>query len=117
MRPRRPWIEGDFMRITTFAALAAALPALAACSVPPSKEYAYPAWGFAVSLRAAPVATTTPGRSASDPPAGFKVESMNAGRAFAVEVADGSGSAKSDDEVLSEFPRVLAQGGTLSGLT
>jgi hypothetical protein len=103
------------MRIVTSAAIAAALLILAACSPPPFKEYAYPAWGFAASFRAAP--TETPTAAQSGAPAGFKAALVNAGREYAVEVADGSASAKSDDQVLSEFPNVLAQGGTLKGLT
>lgn len=98
------------MRTIVMTVLASMLLAAAACSVPPSKEYAYPAWGFAASFRAAPT------ESAASP-RGFKVSSLNAGRALWVEVADGSASPKSDEEVLREFPQVLAQGGTLVSQT
>jgi hypothetical protein len=104
------------MRYRIVAAVAGML-ALAACSVPTAKEYAYPAWGFAVSLRAKPTETASPARVAAGPASGFKVALENAGRAYVVEVADGSASSKTDDQILSEFPQALAQGGTLNKLT
>ena len=100
------------MRATTSALLAVLLLALAACSVPSLKVYAYPAWGFSISLRAQPAVTETPG--ANGQAGGIKVEAVVAGRDFLVSVADGSASPKSDDEILSEFPQALAQGGTLT---
>jgi len=47
-------------------ALAPLILALAGCSVPPSKEYTYPAWNFAASFRAPPKVTDMPA-SASGP--------------------------------------------------
>jgi hypothetical protein len=103
------------MRAISSALLAALMLALAACSVPPLKVYAYPAWGFSISLRAQPTVTETPG--ANGRPGGIKVEALVAGRDFLVAVADGSASPKSDDEILSEFPQSLADGGTLTKQT
>jgi hypothetical protein len=105
------------MRATTSALLAVLLVALASCSVPPLKTYAYPAWGFSISLRAAPTVTLTPAAAAGGGSGGIKVEAVVAGRDFLVAVADGSASPKSDDEILSEFPESLAQGGTLTKQT
>ena len=103
------------MRVITLAGLTIALLALTACSVPPLKTYAYPAWGFSVSLRSAPTVTNTPAPDGH--PGGIKVESNAAGRDFLVTVADGSASTKSDDQILSEFPQFLAKGGTLTSQT
>jgi hypothetical protein len=103
------------MRAIMSAVLAVTLLSAAACSPPALKEYAYPAWGFAVSLRAAPTQTETAAQSGR--PAGLKVVSVNAGRSFVIEVADGSASAKSDETILREFPQTLAQGGTLTSQT
>jgi len=75
------------MRATTSALLAVLLLALAACSVPPLKTYAYPVWGFSISLRAAPIVTETPG--ANGRPGGIKVEALVAGRDFLVAAANG----------------------------
>jgi hypothetical protein len=103
------------MRVITLAGLGALGFALAACSVPPLKTYAYPAWGFAVALRAAPTVTEIP--AADGHAGGIKVEALVAGRDFLVSVADGSASPKSDDQILSEFPQALAAGGTLTSQT
>jgi hypothetical protein len=105
------------MRAITSVMLTTLLFALTACSVPPLKTYAYPAWNFSISLRAAPTVTQQPGSTTGGPAGGIKVESNAAGRDFLVTVADGSASGKSDDEILSQFPQFLAQGGTLTSQT
>ena len=105
------------MRIITSIGLGALLLALAACSVPPLKTYAYPAWNFSISLRSAPTVTQQPATTTGGPAGGIKVESNAAGRDFVVSVADGSASGKSDEEILSQFPQFLAQGGTLTSQT
>jgi hypothetical protein len=99
------------------AAFVAAPFVLSGCSVTALKAYVYPAWGFAASFRSAPTEAASPPRVAGGPPAGFKVEAFAAGRDLLVSVADGSGSPKSDDEILSEFPQALAQGGALTSQT
>jgi hypothetical protein len=83
--------------------------ALAGCAVPPLKEYAYPAWGFAVSFRNPPVVTDTPGSADGTAAHTFLVESNAAGRDFLVLVIDGSRSTKSDDEALNDAPANLAK--------
>jgi hypothetical protein len=105
------------MRFIGSAVLATMLLALTACSVPPLKTYAYPAWGFSISLRSAPAVTLQPATTSGGPAGGIKVESNAAGRDFVVSVADGSASGKSDDEILSQFPQFLAQGGKLTSQT
>jgi hypothetical protein len=105
------------MRIIISIGLCGLLLTLAACSVPPLKVYAYPAWGFSISLRSAPTVTQQPASTTGGPAGGIKVESNAAGRDFLVTVADGSASGKSDDEILSQFPQFLAQGGTLTSQT
>jgi hypothetical protein len=99
------------------AVIAAFLVGQASCSVPPLKAYAYPAWGFAVSFRAAPTETLSPARTAGGPHGGFKGESALAGRDFLVSVADGSASTMTDDQIMSGFPQALAQGGKLTSQT
>src|SRR6201995_2257660 len=88
------------------ALLAPAVLALSGCSVPPLKDYAYPAWNFAVSFRAAPKVTDMPA-SASGPHARI-AESHAGGRDFLVEVVDGSASAKTEDQALEDAPGNLA---------
>ena len=61
--------------------------------------------------------TQQPATATGGPAGGFKVESNAAGRDFVVSVADGSASGKSDDEILSQFPQFLAQGGKLTSQT
>ncbi|HEX4197522.1 MAG TPA: hypothetical protein VHZ26_08770 [Caulobacteraceae bacterium] len=99
---------------------AGALVALSACTPPPAlKEYAYPAWGFAVSFRAPPQATDYPGSADGAKAHTFLVESVLAGRDNLVNVIDGSGSSKSEDQALSDAPGALASdvGGTLGPIT
>ena len=91
---------------------------LSACSGPPPlKEYAYPAWGFAVSFRAQPKETDYPATTGGAHT--FLVESLLAGRDDLVNVIDGSASTKSDDQALSDAPAALAKyvGGTLGRMT
>ncbi len=81
------------------------------------KAYAYPAWNFAASFRSAPQVRDIPA-SASGPHA-ILVESHAGGRDFLVEAIDGSASAKSEDQALSDAPGNLAAAvkGTLGPMT
>ena len=84
--------------------------ALSACAQPPAlKEYAYPAWGFAVSFREAPKATDSPASADGTSAHTLTIESTLAGRDNVVNVIDGTGSTRSDDQVLSDAPAILAQ--------
>lgn len=84
---------------------------LTGCSIPPWKEYSYPAWGFAASFRVPPKATEAAATPAV--PHNIIVEANQAGRDFVVAATDASGSGKSDDEILAQVPQAMAQGGTL----
>jgi hypothetical protein len=103
------------MRIIPTIVLAAALSALAACSVPPLKEYVYPAWGFAISFRAPPTVTDTPASPDGATPHRLALTLTNAGRSYDLSATDASKSSKSDDQILSDVPRSMAEGvgGTL----
>ena len=97
-----------------------ALAVLAACSSPPPlKEYAYPGWGYAASFRATPKETDYPASPDGAKRHTFLVESSLAGRDDLVNVVDGSGSTKSEDQALSDAPAALASyvGGTLGPIT
>src|SRR5476651_1777432 len=108
------------MRIFRTVVLTVALSVAWACTpAPPLKEYAYPSWGFAVSLRAVPKVTDTPAASDGSTIHTLLVESSLAGRDNLVNVIDGSGSAKYEDQALSDAPATLAGsvGGTLGPIT
>jgi hypothetical protein len=78
------------------AAILLAALAVAGCkpAAPPTKEYAYPAWGFKVSLPATPVETKQPGATSAD-----RVEASAGGRHFAVWAADVSTTGMSLSEL------------------
>lgn len=98
--------------------MAGGLVALAACAQPPAmKDYAYPAWGFAVSFRATPKVVETP--ASANGAHTLLVESVLAGRDNLVNVIDGTGSPKSDDQALADAPDILAKsaGATLGPIT
>jgi hypothetical protein len=108
------------MRAAAKLLFAAALGTLVACAPPPAlKAYAYPAWGFAVSFRGPPQVTDSPASADGTKAHALLVESVLAGRDNLVNVIDGSGSSKSDDQALSDAPGVLASdvGGTLGPIT
>ncbi len=93
---------------------AAALSSLAGCArapAPPLKEYVYPALGFAISFHAPPKAITNAPASA--------FEDVTADRDDLVNVIDGTGSTKSEDQALSDAPAAMAQAlhGTLGPIT
>jgi hypothetical protein len=97
-----------------------ALLALAGCRAPPPfAEYSYPAWGFAVSFREPPKVTDYAPSADGKRRHTFLVESLLAGRDDLVNVVDGIGSPKSDDEVLASAPAALASyvGGTAGPVT
>ncbi len=91
------------------AVLTVAMAAAWACTpAPPLKEYAYPAWGFAVSLRGPPKVTDMPAAADGSTVHTLLVEASVAGRDNLVNVIDGSGSTKSEDQALSDAPATLA---------
>ena len=112
---------GEKMRIVSSAVLAAILLAMAACSPPPAplKEYTYPAWGFAVSLPAEPKVIDIPASADGAHPHRLQIDAPLPGYDFLVSAADGSASTKTDDEVLSQVPDLVAQGagGTVTSRT
>jgi hypothetical protein len=100
--------------------VALAVSAASGCSPPPPlKEYAYPSWGFAVSFRRPPKELDSPASSDGTKAHTFLVESSVAGRDDLVNVIDGAGSTKSEDQALSDAPAALASyvGGTLGPMT
>jgi hypothetical protein len=108
------------MRVVRSLVLTLAMLAVSACSSPPPlKEYAYPSWGFAVSFRGPPKETDHPASSDGAEAHTFLVESSVAGRDELVNVIDGSGSTKSEDQALSDAPAILASsvGGALGPMT
>jgi hypothetical protein len=94
-------------------ALVAALVVLGGCmpSVRPLKEYSYPAWGFAVSLPAAPVVTDTPASADGVHPHTLMLEVRDAGHDYVVAATDASQTTKSDDEILNTVPGKVAEAG------
>jgi hypothetical protein len=108
------------MRIVRTLALTVAMAAVSACTpAPPLKEYAYPAWGFAVSFRAPPTVTDTPAAADGSTAHTLTVEANVGGRDNLVNVIDGSSSTKSEEQALSDAPATLASsvGGTLGPIT
>jgi hypothetical protein len=108
------------MRIVQAFLLTAALAAAWGCAPAPApKEYAYPTWGFAVSFRGPPKETDSPAAADGSTVHTLLVESALGGRDDVVNVIDGSGSTKSEDQAVSDAPASLARalGGTLGPLT
>ena len=108
------------MRVVRSLVLTLAVLAACACtSPPPLKEYAYPGWGFAVSFRGPPKESDYPVSSDGAKAHTFLVESSLAARDQLVNVIDGSGSTKSEDQALSDAPAALAGsvGGALGSIT
>ena len=108
------------MRIVRTLGLTLAVTVASACSSPPPlREYVYPAWGYAASFRAQPKETDYPASADGTKRHTFLVESTLAGRDDLVNVVDGSGSPKSEDQALSDAPAALASyvGGTLGPIT
>jgi hypothetical protein len=94
-----------------FAALAL-LASLAACSIPPLKDYAYPAWGFTVSCRAPMTAVETPAAPDGSRLNGVRVTAQDAGRWYIVVAADVPASIRTNDDLLS---RALNDGAANAG--
>ena len=105
--------------LIAMASVAATAVVWACAAPPPFKEYAYPAWGFAVSFRTPPKVTDYPASPDGATAHTLLVESAAAGRDDLVNVVDGSGSTKSDDQALADAPATLARyvGGTLGPMT
>ncbi|HEY2177609.1 MAG TPA: hypothetical protein VGH15_03440, partial [Caulobacteraceae bacterium] len=92
---------------------------LSACSVPAMKEYAWPAWDFAVSFRGPPKETDIPATADGAGRHSFLVQSNLAGRDDLVIVIDGTGSPRSEDQALTDAPGNIAKaaGATLGPIT
>jgi hypothetical protein len=108
------------MRIVQTLILTLAVLMVFACTPPPPlKEYVYPNWDFAVSFRGPPKETDYPASPDGTKAHTLLVESTLAGRDQLVNVIDGSGSSKSEDQALSDAPAGLARyvGGTLGPIT
>ena len=98
------------MRATRFVPIALAVLALAACKgAPPTKEYAYPAWGFKASFPAAPVETKQPGAPNGSTPNADRVDSSADGRHFAVWAADVSKTGMSLDDLAKAASGFIAK--------
>jgi hypothetical protein len=92
------------------AAICLAALALAACKfAPPTKPYAYPAWGFQVSFPAAPVETRQPAAPNASTPNADRVESSADGRHFAVWAADVSTTGMSLDDLAKSASGFIAK--------
>ncbi len=74
---------------------------LVACKPPspPTKEYAYPAWGFRISFPAPPVATPQPASPDGASPSSYTLESQQDGRDFKVWAADVARTGMSLDDL------------------
>jgi hypothetical protein len=95
---------------TVAAAICLAALALAACKfAPPTKPYAYPAWGFEVSFPAAPVETKQPAAPNGATPNADRVESSADGRHFAVWAADVSKTGMSLDDLAKAASGFIAK--------
>jgi hypothetical protein len=108
------------MRMIRTVALTVAMAAAWGCTpAPPLKEYVYPAWNFAVSFRGAPTVTDSPAAADGSTVHTLLVEAAVAGRDNLVNVIDGSGSTKSEEQALSDAPATLASamGGTNGPIT
>jgi hypothetical protein len=91
--------------------------ALAACKAPPTKEYAYPAWGFAISFWSPPTVTETP--ESAEQLHHLGVESDQAGRQFAVFAGEGIKPDTSIDDIGRDAAQVMAKtmGGEVGTMT
>jgi hypothetical protein len=90
---------------------------LAACkpAVAPTKEYAYPAWGFKASFPAQPKETDTPVQG--DKPHGFLAEYQDGSHDFAVLTVDTSRPPTDLDEMADAAAGFLAQSsGSVAGV-
>jgi hypothetical protein len=102
--------------LVTALTLALAL-ALAACNAPPMKEFAYPAWGFAISFWSPPQVTETP--AAAGQPHSLLLDTKQAGREFAISVEEGVRPDVTIDQIGPFFARTTAQpmGGDVGPMT
>jgi hypothetical protein len=84
--------------------------ALAACKfAPPTKPYAYPAWGFTASFPTAPKETKQPGSPDGSTPSADRVESSADGRQYAVWAADVSRTGMSLDDLAKAASGYIAK--------
>ena len=103
------------LAIAVAAVLASA--SLAACKPPvaPTREYAYPAWGFKASFPAQPKETDTPAQG--DNPHGFLAEYQDGSHDFAVLTVDTSRPPADLDEMADAASGFLAQSsGSVAGI-
>jgi hypothetical protein len=84
---------------------------LAGCkpAAPPTKEYAYPVWGFKISLPGAPAETKQPGAPNASTPSADRVEASADGRHFAVWAADVSKTGMSLDDLAKAASGFIAK--------
>jgi hypothetical protein len=78
-------------------------------AAPPTKAYAYPAWGFKVSFPAAPVELKQPGSPNGSAPNADRVESIAGGHHFAVWAADVSRTGMSLDDLAKAASGYIAK--------
>ena len=97
------------MRKIEIVAAGLAIVALASCSKPTFKEYAYPDLNFAATFQAPPKVTVTPAAKDGATPASTLVDSDAFGLDFAVNVIDASSATESTDEMLDAAPDAVAQ--------
>jgi hypothetical protein len=107
---------GSMRRLAALAVFCAVLAAVA-CSVPPPKEYDYPAWGFRISLRTPPKVTEE--AASASMPHNLLVEADAAGRDFVVSAGEMAGSTKNLDDLAHAAPPLIAQklGGEIGPMT
>ena len=97
------------MRKIEIVAAGLAIVALASCSKPTFKEYAYPDLNFAATFQAPPKVTASPAAKDGSTPASTLVDSDAFGLDFAVNVIDASSATESTDEMLDAAPDAVAQ--------
>ena len=118
MTERRLAGDAHAMRAPAFAvAIVLALMALTACqpAEAPTKEYAYPAWGFKASFPAPPKETDTPAQG--DNPHAFQVEYLDNAHHFAVSAVETARSPSDLDEMTDAMAGSLAQSsGSVAGV-
>jgi hypothetical protein len=96
------------MRRSLAISLAIAALALAACRLPapPTRAYAYPAWGFRVSFQASPQATDKPAQPDGTPHS-LLLEADSGGRDFAIDANDAQGETRSIDTLADGVAQLM----------
>ncbi|HUO12178.1 MAG TPA: hypothetical protein VMU37_05420 [Caulobacteraceae bacterium] len=94
------------MRTIATVTLSLSFVALAACSKPAPKEYAYPAWNFAATFTGEPKVTET--KASGPQPASFLAVGSSAGRDYSIYVMDASGATVGPNQLLENAAQALA---------